>query len=44
MRNNQKNNPAFLLGPEARYLCGSIVLADGGSEALLRPDHWPASW
>ena len=35
---------AFLLGPEARYLCGSIVLADGGSEALLRPDHWPTSW
>ena len=35
---------AFLLGPDARYLCGSVVLADGGSEALLRPDHWPASW
>jgi NAD(P)-dependent dehydrogenase (short-subunit alcohol dehydrogenase family) len=35
---------AFLLGPDARYLCGSVVLADGGSEAYLRPDHWPASW
>ncbi|MBV8160308.1 MAG: SDR family oxidoreductase [Acidimicrobiia bacterium] len=35
---------AFLLGPEARYLCGSVVLADGGSEAFLRPDHWPVAW
>jgi len=35
---------AFLLGPEARFLCGSVVLADGGSEAVLRPDHWPAAW
>ena len=35
---------AFLLGPDARFFCGSVVLADGGSEALLRPDHWPAAW
>jgi NAD(P)-dependent dehydrogenase (short-subunit alcohol dehydrogenase family) len=35
---------AFLLGPEARFLCGSVVLADGGSEAVLRPDHWPVAW
>lgn len=35
---------AFLLGPDARYICGSVVLADGGSEAVLRPDHWPAAW
>jgi NAD(P)-dependent dehydrogenase (short-subunit alcohol dehydrogenase family) len=34
----------FLLGPDARYLCGSVVLADGGSEALLRPDAWPTPW
>ena len=34
----------FLLGPDATFLCGSIVLADGGSEALLRPDAWPAPW
>jgi NAD(P)-dependent dehydrogenase (short-subunit alcohol dehydrogenase family) len=34
----------FLLGAEARFFCGSVVLADGGSEALLRPDHWPAKW
>ncbi len=32
---------AFLLGPDARFLCGSIVFADGGSDALLRPDDWP---
>jgi NAD(P)-dependent dehydrogenase (short-subunit alcohol dehydrogenase family) len=35
---------SFLLGPDARYLCGSVVLADGGSEAVLRPDHWPVAW
>src|SRR5438270_5637046 len=35
---------AFLLGPEARFLCGSVLLADGGSEAFLRPDHWPTAW
>jgi len=35
---------AFLLGPDARYFCGSVVLADGGSEAVLRPDHWPVAW
>jgi NAD(P)-dependent dehydrogenase (short-subunit alcohol dehydrogenase family) len=34
---------AFLLGPEARFCCGSIVFVDGGSDALLRPDDWPAS-
>lgn len=33
---------AFLLGPDARFLCGSIVFVDGGSDALLRPDDWPA--
>ena len=34
----------FLLGPDSTFFCGSIVLADGGSEALLRPDDWPAPW
>jgi len=33
---------AFLLGPDARFVCGSIVFVDGGSDALLRPDDWPA--
>lgn len=35
---------AFLLGPESSLLCGSIAFADGGTDALLRPDDWPAPW
>ena len=35
---------AFLLGPDARFLCGSVVWVDGGTDALLRPDDWPAPW
>jgi len=34
----------FLVGPDSTFFCGSIVLADGGSEALLRPDDWPMPW
>jgi NAD(P)-dependent dehydrogenase (short-subunit alcohol dehydrogenase family) len=34
----------FLLGPHARFFCGSVLLCDGGTEALLRPDDWPARW
>lgn len=34
----------FLLGPSARFFCGSVLLCDGGTEALLRPDDWPARW
>lgn len=34
----------FLLGPESTFFCGSVVLADGGTEALLRADDWPAPW
>lgn len=33
---------AFLLGPEARLFCGSVLFVDGGSDAALRPDDWPA--
>lgn len=33
---------AFLLGPEARTFVGSVVFADAGSDALLRPDAWPS--
>lgn len=29
---------AFLLGPAARFCCGSVLFVDGGSDALLRPD------
>ena len=35
---------AYLLGPDARFFCGSIVFCDGGTEALLRPDAWPSPW
>jgi len=35
---------AFLLSPDASFFCGSIVFADGGTDALLRPDDWPAPW
>jgi NAD(P)-dependent dehydrogenase (short-subunit alcohol dehydrogenase family) len=34
---------AFLLGPDARFVVGSVWFADGGSDALLRPDDWPAA-
>jgi NAD(P)-dependent dehydrogenase (short-subunit alcohol dehydrogenase family) len=33
---------AFLLGPEARFFCGSVVFCDGGTDAQLRPDDFPA--
>jgi NAD(P)-dependent dehydrogenase (short-subunit alcohol dehydrogenase family) len=35
---------AFLLGPGGGNFCGSVLLCDGGTEALLRPDDWPARW
>jgi len=31
----------FLLGPEARYFCGSVLTVDGGTDALLRADDMP---
>ena len=31
---------AFLLGPEARFCCGSVLFVDGGTDALLRPDQY----
>lgn len=31
----------FLLGPDARFVCGSLIFADGGTDALLRPDAVP---
>jgi NAD(P)-dependent dehydrogenase (short-subunit alcohol dehydrogenase family) len=34
----------FLLGPGSSLLCGSVVFADGGTDALLRQDDWPAAW
>jgi NAD(P)-dependent dehydrogenase (short-subunit alcohol dehydrogenase family) len=32
---------AFLLGPDARFFCGSVVFVDGGTDALLRADDHP---
>jgi NAD(P)-dependent dehydrogenase (short-subunit alcohol dehydrogenase family) len=34
----------LLLGPQGSFFCGSVILVDGGTEALLRPDDWPAPW
>lgn len=28
----------FLLGPDASCVCGAVLFADGGSDAMLRPD------
>lgn len=35
---------AFLLSEQASLLVGSIVFADGGTDALLRTHDWPAPW
>jgi NAD(P)-dependent dehydrogenase (short-subunit alcohol dehydrogenase family) len=31
---------AFLLGPEARFVCGSVLFVDGGTDALIRGDRY----
>lgn len=31
----------FLLGPDARFFCGSVVFVDGGSDALMRAGDFP---
>jgi NAD(P)-dependent dehydrogenase (short-subunit alcohol dehydrogenase family) len=33
---------AFLLGPDAAFAVGSVLFVDGGTDALVRPDDWPA--
>jgi NAD(P)-dependent dehydrogenase (short-subunit alcohol dehydrogenase family) len=33
---------AYLLAPDAGFFCGSVVFMDGGSDAAVRPDDWPA--
>jgi len=33
---------AYLLSPDAAFFCGSVVFMDGGSDAAVRPDDWPA--
>lgn len=34
----------FLLGPDARWFCGSFLVVDGGTHAGLRPDDTPTNW
>ena len=34
----------FLLGPDARFFCGSVVFCDGGTDAMTRPDDIPPPW
>jgi NAD(P)-dependent dehydrogenase (short-subunit alcohol dehydrogenase family) len=31
----------FLLGPDARFFCGSVLFVDGGTDALIRADAFP---
>ncbi len=31
---------AFLLSPEARFCCGSVLFMDGGTDAMLRPEQY----
>lgn len=33
-----------MLGDEADFLCGSVVFVDGGTDAMVRPDSWPATF
>lgn len=32
----------FLLGPDARFIVGSMIFVDGGTDALMRADDFPA--
>ena len=34
----------FLLSPAARFACGSVIYVDGGTDALMRSDHWPSTF
>lgn len=33
----------FMLSPASEFLCGSVVFVDGGSDAWLSGDDWPAA-
>ncbi len=33
----------FLLSPEAGFFCGSVIFADGGTDAAVRPDDFPTA-
>ncbi len=34
----------LLVGPDGAFFCGSVLFCDGGSDALLRTNDWPAAW
>ena len=34
----------YLLGPEARFFCGSLLFCDGGTDALIHTHDLPALW
>ena len=34
----------YLLGPDARFFCGSILFCDGGMDAMTRADDIPPPW
>ena len=34
----------MMLSDAADFLCGSVIVVDGGSDALIRPDDWPKSF
>jgi NAD(P)-dependent dehydrogenase (short-subunit alcohol dehydrogenase family) len=34
----------FLMSSEARFFCGAVLFIDGGTDALIRPDAWPATY
>jgi NAD(P)-dependent dehydrogenase (short-subunit alcohol dehydrogenase family) len=34
----------YLLGPESTFFVGSVIWCDGGTDALLRGEDWPAIW
>lgn len=31
----------FMLGSHAKFLCGSVIFVDGGTDAYFRPADWP---
>ncbi len=35
---------AFLLGPAARFFCGSVLFVDGGTDAQIHPEGVPRPW
>src|SRR5215211_4479704 len=34
----------YVLGPNGRFFCGSILFCDGGMDAQFRADDWPRPW